>query len=605
MPFSLTSSYLSKKCGNISDLTSIMASATLTENVQYLALPLMSNRSFIMVDADTERMNIVNSKEDIAKFSNQSTSTNKNGIITFFDEKNDDILGDSNNSNSSNSNRSSDNFELKNNSNSSNHSSSKSQLYDDERIDTPIQLAQYYMNVTCKWRLAALMSFLRAKVTNEKLKVIVFFSTCDSVDYHTLLLRESEWPTQMDNQDSLLIDNNIDGMNDEKNGDDVSQHSRSKSNSGNDDLKYLRKSKDFKQFIPNTKFQIQSIANTLQSVGSSIKGGMLGETVQVFRLHGNLAHSVRQQVYKEFCTSESCVLLCTDVAARGLDLPKVDWILQYDPPCDITDYVHRAGRTARKGLHGSALLFLLPSEAAFVPLLHSHNVKLEPLSLKSLFLSISQSIPGAMKFKNIDELSAVIIQRRLELVVEKNKLLVLAGQQAYQSYVRAYSSHSIDTKGIFKVQSLHLGHVAKSFALRINPNAMKNRQDIIGEICNGKYSIAPISNKTTEKVLRHEKYYSSKKPSNDNNKRKFENTDIDESTSQHFISNKKTPLSNTSSDTKSNKSDENLFKTTISSDPKSYQKLKKLGKNSTDLKHHMKSSIRKLTIRKINSEFDR
>jgi superfamily II DNA/RNA helicase len=83
--------------------------------------------------------------------------------------------------------------------------------------------------------------------------------------------------------------------------------------------------------------------------------------------------------------------LCTDVAARGLDLPNIDWILQYDPPCDTTDYVHRAGclilyvdvaplqlfhiqifslgRTARRGRGGSALIFLLPSEAMYVPYL--------------------------------------------------------------------------------------------------------------------------------------------------------------------------------------------------------------------------------------------
>lgn len=95
---------------------------------------------------------------------------------------------------------------------------------------------------------------------------------------------------------------------------------------------------------------------------------------------------VRQNVYKEFCSSPAGFLLCTDVAARGLDLPKVDWILQYDPPCETADYVHRVGRTARIGEQGAALLFLLPAEAAYLALLASHGLKTETLSLQSLIL---------------------------------------------------------------------------------------------------------------------------------------------------------------------------------------------------------------------------
>ena len=95
---------------------------------------------------------------------------------------------------------------------------------------------------------------------------------------------------------------------------------------------------------------------------------------------------MRQNVYKEFCQSRRGFLFCTDVAARGLDLPKVDWILQFDPPCEVTDYVHRVGRTARIGEQGAALLFLLPAEASYLSLLHSHGLNTQPLSLQSLVL---------------------------------------------------------------------------------------------------------------------------------------------------------------------------------------------------------------------------
>jgi hypothetical protein len=56
------------------------------------------------------------------------------------------------------------------------------------------------------------------------------------------------------------------------------------------------------------------------------------------------------------------------------------------------------------GRAGSALLFLLPSEAAYIPLLASHGLKPEALSLQSLFLQAAKHIPGAAKFKNVDEM---------------------------------------------------------------------------------------------------------------------------------------------------------------------------------------------------------
>ena len=64
-----------------------------------------------------------------------------------------------------------------------------------QAMDAPQQLAQYYMMVTCKWRLAALLCFLK---THAHQKVMVFFSTCDSVDFHALLFRETEWPQDLD-----------------------------------------------------------------------------------------------------------------------------------------------------------------------------------------------------------------------------------------------------------------------------------------------------------------------------------------------------------------------------------------------------------------------
>ena len=77
-------------------------------------------------------------------------------------------------------------------------------------------------------------------------------------------------------------------------------------------------------------------------------------------------------------------MICTDVAARGLDLPTVDWIVQYDPPAETADYVHRVGRTARKGERGHSLLFLLPREVDYLGVLEARGLRPKPLSLEGV-----------------------------------------------------------------------------------------------------------------------------------------------------------------------------------------------------------------------------
>jgi len=73
------------------------------------------------------------------------------------------------------------------------------------------------------------------------------------------------------------------------------------------------------------------------------------------------------------------VLLSTavtqDVAARGLDLPHVHWIVQYNTPGKPVDYIHRVGRAARIGVTGNALLFVTPAEVNYVSVLRQHKIK--------------------------------------------------------------------------------------------------------------------------------------------------------------------------------------------------------------------------------------
>jgi ATP-dependent RNA helicase DDX18/HAS1 len=92
---------------------------------------------------------------------------------------------------------------------------------------------------------------------------------------------------------------------------------------------------------------------------------------------GKQKQAKRTATFFEFCNATSGILLSTDVAARGLDIPAVDWIVQYDPPDDPKEYIHRVGRTARgeKG-RGRALLFLLPEELGYLRFLRAAKIPL-------------------------------------------------------------------------------------------------------------------------------------------------------------------------------------------------------------------------------------
>lgn len=74
----------------------------------------------------------------------------------------------------------------------------------------------------------------------------------------------------------------------------------------------------------------------------------------------------RTAIYFQFVEKKNAVLFSTDISARGIDFPAVDWVIQVDCPEDVATYIHRVGRTARYKSKGNALLFLLTSELKFL-----------------------------------------------------------------------------------------------------------------------------------------------------------------------------------------------------------------------------------------------
>nr|XP_016941620.2 probable ATP-dependent RNA helicase pitchoune [Drosophila suzukii] len=168
----------------------------------------------------------------------------------------------------------------------------------------------------------------------------------------------------------------------------------------------------------------------------------------VTSIHGKQKQTKRTTTFFQFCNAESGILLCTDVAARGLDIPQVDWIVQYDPPDDPKEYIHRVGRTARgSGTSGHALLLMRPEELGFLRYLKAAKVPLNEFEFS---------------WQKIAD-----IQLQLEKLIAKNYFLNQSAKEAFKSYVRAYDSHQL--KQIFNVNTLDLQAVSKSFGFLVPP----------------------------------------------------------------------------------------------------------------------------------------
>ena len=94
----------------------------------------------------------------------------------------------------------------------------------------------------------------------------------------------------------------------------------------------------------NTKRNTDFVAINLNAQG-----------IHALAIHGGYTQEKRSRTMKEFSSKETSVLICTDVAARGLDIPGITHIYNYDSPKDSKEYIHRVGRTARAGKEGKVI----------------------------------------------------------------------------------------------------------------------------------------------------------------------------------------------------------------------------------------------------------
>ena len=316
----------------------------------------------------------------------------------------------------------------------------------------PAQLRQSFLVTAPKQRLVTLAALLKRTFARRGsvMKAIVFLSCADSVDFHFDIfarssVQSSQEPTnRSDNEKGEII--------------------VPKKNRIHVDIEELSKgtatTKETTRDLPTV-----ARACALASVNNP--------DLTLFKLHGSLEQKIRTATLQRFARSaDPEVLLCTDVASRGLDLPNVDLVIEYDPPFSADDHLHRIGRTARAGQDGRAICFLMPrEEEGYISVLKecagAGAVKGE--NAEEVLMKGFSTTRGVIGKSGKWDQQATDWQLDVERwVIDNNRASEMA-RKAFISHVRAYSTHVAKERSIFDVKALHLGHLAKAFALRDRP----------------------------------------------------------------------------------------------------------------------------------------
>lgn len=329
-----------------------------------------------------------------------------------------------------------------------------------KEMTAPDQLVQNIVVVPPKLRLVTLSGLVKASGNeqNEENKTIVFFSCSDSVEFHfDVFTRNGNKFKKIKNSETEKFEI-IEVPND--NDDDE------------DDLE--------------NKTEGQCV----------LTAPLLGENYIIYKLHGSLSQQARTSTLNAFIKcpeSKRAILLCTDVASRGLDMPNISNVIEYDPPFTIEDHLHRVGRSARVGKRGTATLFLLPGEEegyvdGKLKVVHPKQgslriIKYEDILKKGFGDSLSISDKSDPKSKEGKwDIHATTWHLDIERWLLEDSSAHDLAVQAFTSHIRAYATHLSSERAFFNVKLLHLGHLAKCFGLRETPKKLGKSVGSINEI---------------------------------------------------------------------------------------------------------------------------
>ncbi|KAL8748549.1 MAG: hypothetical protein Q9199_008165 [Rusavskia elegans] len=189
----------------------------------------------------------------------------------------------------------------------------------------------------------------------------------------------------------------------------------------------------------------------LPAILPSIEGG---HHFTLVPLHGKHPPKVRQKNFAAFSNSTlPSILLTTDVAARGLDIPQVDLVIQIDPPSDPKVFLHRCGRAGRAGRKGLSVIFLQPGrEEEYVSFLEVRKTAVSPLDL-----------PTTSSSTTADDDAATQTTSKIRQIVRTDRALHDKAQRAFVSWVKAYSKHQAGS--IFRVSDLDWEDLGQAWGL--------------------------------------------------------------------------------------------------------------------------------------------
>ncbi len=336
-----------------------------------------------------------------------------------------------------------------------------------ENISTSNTIQQYFSYVNDEFRLITLIAFL---YNNTGKKIMIFMSTCDGVNFITNLL------------------NNIEI-----------------------DINYRIEPKESNRKLNN------KLLNERPNKKKIIKSN-------IYKLHGKMKHDERKEIFTKFNLDNSGILISTDVAARGLDFPNVEWVIHYDINPDLKEYVNRMGRTARLDNLGNSLLFIMENERELlynsfnkikgdIKEIVNSNILLEfvqnlnnnllKTKIEFIPMPFDNEVDENEKFRKKFIFAILPLQKIVKDFIFSNKDNMILAQRAFKSELKAYATFIKYGKKIFNIKVLNLTRLSRSFGLYKETSKIK--------IGNTQVNIDYLYEKTQVKA---EKKYNNKKIQN-------------------------------------------------------------------------------------------